>query len=309
MERLASLDPEALRRYPDAGALEARLAEGLDVEAERVLVTAGGDEALDRLCRARLGADRELLTTTPSFEMLPRYARLAGADVVEVSWMRGAFPTEEVVARVSPDTALVAVVSPNNPTGAVARREDLRRLSEAVPDALVLADLAYTEFAQGDLTGPALELPNVVVVRSLSKAWGLAGLRVGYAVGPTQVIEEMRGAGGPYSVSGISVAMAAERIADGGADVEAYVDRVRRERTDLEMTLTELGACPLPSEANFVLVRFGDAEGAWRRLADRGIAVRYFGNRPELKGYLRITCPGEAGAYGRLVSALGEVLA
>jgi histidinol-phosphate aminotransferase len=276
------------------------------VDPRRVLVTAGGDEAIDRICRAYLTSGSELIQPTPTFEMIARYAGLAGANVVSVPWPQGAYPTDEVIARINSATRVVCVVSPNNPTGASASAEDLQRLSEAAPQALLLVDLAYTEFADCDLTKIALSLPNAVVVRSFSKAWGMAGLRVGYAAGPEKIIDCLRAAGGPYTVSRPSLALVAERLPDG---VARFVDTVRKEREDLFNLLRDLGAEPLPSQANFVLCRFKDAAWVYAALAALGILVRIFPGRRELAGCLRITCPGEPGAFALLKQTLRVVLA
>jgi histidinol-phosphate aminotransferase len=175
VERISRFSVDVFRRYPDAAPLEELLAARLGVARERVLVTAGADEALDRACRALLGPGREFVLPSPTFELLDHYARLAGATPVTVPWPAGPYPTPAVVAAMTPRTALVAVVSPNNPTGAVATRADLERVARAAPRALVLADLAYAEFADEDLTPAALALPNVLVTRTLSKAWGWPG--------------------------------------------------------------------------------------------------------------------------------------
>jgi histidinol-phosphate aminotransferase len=309
LETLPPLGPEVVRCYPDATALEALLAQRLGVQPGQVLATAGGDDAIDRICRAFLAPGRQLILPEPSFEMIGRYAALVGAEVVSVPWPGGPFPTEEIVASAGPHTAMIAVVSPNNPTGAVATPADLTRLAGAVPQALLMVDLAYTEFATKDLTGPALELSGAVVVRSLSKAWGLAGLRVGYAVGPARTIDVLRAAGHPYAVSGPSLHLAAARLEDAGPEVPAFIDRVRQERETLVSLLGELGARPQPSQANFVLARFADAALVHESLAALGIAVRIFPSRAELEGALRITCPGNPAGFERLSVALRTVLA
>ena len=152
-----------------------------------------------------------------------------------------------------------------------------------------------------DPTRRLLALPNVVVVRSLSKAWGLAGLRVGYAAGDATVLRWMRAAGGPYSVSSTSLEIAEERLARGLPDIS----RVRLERSRLIGLLERVGAEAFPSQANFVLARFDDAGRVVRGLAERGIAVR---SLPDLDGCLRITCPGDEDDFARLESALTDTL-
>lgn len=305
---LAAAEPAWLHRYPDAKPLEATLAARLGIAPDRVAVTAGADEALDRLCRAVAAPGRTVVCTTPTFEMIPRYARLAGADVVEVPWIRGPFPLDAVRAACRPDTALVFGVSPNNPTGAPIPAAAFAALAAAAPQALVVADLAYVEFADADPTAELLRLPNAVAIRTLSKAWGCAGLRVGYAAGPADAIGWLRAAGGPYAVSRPSLALAAARLAGDDADVRAYIRQIREERGRLAALLANLGAEPLPSQANFVLARFRDAADVRTGLAARGIAVRAFPGRPELDGWLRIACPADPTAFTRLEAALIAVL-
>ncbi len=309
LEALARVDPDAVRCYPDAAPLEEMLAARLGVEPGRVLLTAGADEAIDRACRAFLAPGREAVLPEPTFEMLPRYVSLAGGALVTVPWPDGPFPLGAALDAVGRRTAMVVVVSPNNPTGAVATASDLARLSSAAPGAVLLVDLAYAEFADEDLTAAALALPNAVALRSLSQAWGLAGLRVGYAAGPARLLGFMRASGGPYSVSGPSIALAGARLRGAGGDPTPYLAAVRRERAALHELLRRLGAEPYPSQANFVLARFGDAAGTRGGLAALGIAVREFQGQALLAGCLRITCPGDPAAFVRLTTALERVLA
>jgi len=309
LEWAVQLGPEALRRYPSTRELEALLAARYGVEPERVIVTAGGDDALARACFSTLGPQREFILPMPTFEMLDRDAHLVGAKVVAVDWPAGPYPTEAVLRAISPRTGAIGVVTPNNPTGAVAAAADVRRLAAAAPQALLIVDLAYGEFADEDLTPAALELPNAIVVRTFSKAWGLAGLRVGYALGPAEIIGWLRAAGSPYPTGNLSLALAARRMETGEEQMRAFVQRVRVERVELYQLLRRLGADALRSQANFLLARFRSARRVWEGLATRGIAVRAFWGRPELETALRITCPGEADAFARLCAALEAVKA
>ncbi|MEP0765794.1 MAG: aminotransferase class I/II-fold pyridoxal phosphate-dependent enzyme [Fimbriimonadia bacterium] len=310
LSALTEAGPEVMKRYPDASELQGLLAERLGVEPTRVLVTAGADDALDRACRAMLAPGRQMLLPSPTFEMLPRYASLAGAKVVTVAWPPGkSFPIEAALLALTQATSLVCFVSPNNPTGAAARAEDLRRLSEAAPHALILADFAYAEFADRDDTQFALSLPNVVVARTLSKAWGLAGLRVGYAVGPPEVIAWMRAAGSPYSVSRASLLLASEALRRGDEGMRAFVERVRFERGELQRLLVSHGVESFPSQANFVLARHTDALWLRDAMAGMGIAIRAFPGRESLADCVRITCPGDEEQFDRVCKSLSVVFA
>lgn len=317
-EAAARAGVESVRRYPSVKDLEAALAARLGCDPACVLVTAGADDGLDRACRAVLSPGDELVTPTPTFEMIPRSARLAGAAVAEVPWWDGPFPRAGVLAAVTPRTRAIAVVSPNNPTGLTASADDVRAIAGACPSCLILLDGAYEEFADEPLTPLAFERTNIVAFRTLSKAWGLAGLRIGYCFGDERVIAWLRAVGGPYAVSGPSVAMATDRLASARASSEEFIGNVRREREILRAHLSSLGLRTPPSQGNFVLASFPTDDQArtprddsWTRdaLAGLGILVRRFVGRPELTGSLRITCPGAPAAFSRLTRGLTAALA
>ena len=311
LEALAHLDPDALRRYPDVSTLEATLAARIGVPSDRVIVTAGADDAIDRVCRAYLGAGRTMLLSEPTFEMFDHFAKLTGAAALaRVPWRYGEFPLAAFQDRLGERPAVIAVVSPNNPTGAAATAADVRHLAEAAPTALVLLDHVYVEYADEDLTPAVSDLPNVVVLRTLSKAWGLAGCRIGYAIGSREVIAKLRTAGAPYPVAAPSVALALRQLSSGDAVLRAHVACVREERTTLRARLAAFGIDAPPSQANFLLAECGDRapflKGA---LAALGVVVRSFPDRPGLTSALRITLPGNAGEFERLVAALETALA
>jgi histidinol-phosphate aminotransferase len=300
---------DALRRYPNAKPFEALLAQRFGVDPSQAFVSAGADDVIDRCCRAFLPPAASLLIAEPSFEMFDQYASLCGARVATVPWQPGRFPGDAMVGRLDARVALIAIVTPNNPTGEVATLEDLRRLASSAPHALVVLDHAYVEFADEDLTAFALEMPNVVVVRTFSKAWGLAGCRVGYALGPSRIIRALRAAGGPYPVSAASLVIARALLEGGLAARDAYVDRIRQERTDLYELLERLGGAPRVSQANFVFAELGArAPAVHGTLVDHGILVRSFTFKSGEPRGLRISLPGESGAFQTLASALRAAL-
>tara|TARA_R110002072_G_scaffold4174_1_gene29396 strand:+ start:108651 stop:110306 length:1656 start_codon:yes stop_codon:yes gene_type:complete len=305
-----------LARYPTLRELQRELAANYRVLPERVLVTAGADDALLRLCLFALRPSRQqprakkALVASPTFEMIPRYVELAGGELVTVPWPEGAFPTDALLAAADDATALVFVVSPNNPTGAIATVADLERIADALPDAWIVLDAAYAEFASEDLTECALRLANVVVVRTLSKAWGLAGLRVGCAIAAPERLAQLHAAGNPMPVSVASATLAIARLQTGRADVADHVAQVRDQRIDLVRILRSFGAKPVePCQGNFVLVHGVKAKWLTQSLAALGIAVRRFPGQPELADAVRIGLPAEPKAYGELVLALTTVFA
>lgn len=308
---IAGLEAWRLNRYPELGALEPVIAARLGVPEDSVLVTGGADDALERTVRVVCGPGRRGIMSTPSYGMIRRFIRIAGAELLEVPWWRGDFPVNAVLSEADDSTALVCVVSPNNPTGSVASGDALRRLLESLPRTLVLLDQAYVDFAEPeqDLAPLALEYPNAVVVRTLSKAWGAAGLRIGYALGDPRVIDWLRRIGLPFPVSAPSLALAAAMLADGDAPGAQRIAAVRRERGELSALLEELGAEVLPSAGSFLFARFADAPRVWSSLHALGIAIRAFHGRPGVDGWLRITLPGDADSFARLDHALRTVLA
>lgn len=302
----AACSQETLQRYPDAEPLRRALASRFGLAPAQVVLGNGADELLDRVCRAYLWPGTELLLPVPAFVMLPRYAALAGAALREVPWLQGPLPLPALLQGVSARTAVIAITSPNNPTGAVCTARDLQQLAAAAPGALLLCDFAYAEFADEDLTGAALQLPNAIVLRTFSKAYGLAGLRVGWAMGAAALLQPLQ-VFAPYPVAGPSLQLAAAML-QRGVDAAA-MQRLQSQRQRLTTVLQHLGAAPLPSQANFVTARFADAAAVQAALLAAGIAVRGFAGDAWLGEALRITCPGDEAAFARLLAALPAAVA
>lgn len=283
--------PGILSRYPDASKLEQVIARRLGIGPERIIATAGADDALYRLALSMLEPGRTAITTEPTFEMIPRYIALAGGAPCFIPWLTGSFPLERLTRGISPSTSALFIVSPNNPTGAVISSAELRAIRAAAPDPLLILDLAYTEFADEDLTAVALSLPHTVITRTFSKAWGLAGLRVGYAAGDPQVIDWLRGTGNPYAVSSLSLAVVERALDTLEPEMCATVARIRGHRETLARYLATRGIEYFPSQANFILVRFPSlarARTVFDGLRRRNILVRTFPNgRRTLKAHRR----------------------
>ncbi len=290
--------------YPDRTALSALLAKKFNVERDRVYVGAGADEVIDRICRAVLDPGDEILVSRPTFEMIGHFAKLAGANVAEIEWLGGEYPVEEVLAQITPKTRILAVVSPNNPTGLAISRTRLETLLTRLPEVLLLLDSAYVEFADDDLTSIALEYPNAIIVRTFSKAWAIPGARVGYALGQAAVVEWMEAAGGPYPVADRSLEDAATFLVEHAEDTAAYVQTVRTERALLEAHVRTLGGSCEASQANFVFAKIPHPHWVDDALHSLGISTRAFPKIPVVAGMRRITCPADRDGFLRLTNAL-----
>ena len=294
--------PSILRKYADPAPLEEAYAAYLGTAPANVLATTGADDAIDRVMRAFLAPGREMVFPTPTFEMVPRCARMARGDLVPVEYEWGRLPHDEILAAVSDRTGLVAVLTPDNPTGRAFSTRSLLRLAEALPSGVTLmADLAYAEFADEDPARALLEVPRAIIVRTLSKAWGLAGLRVGFAVGARERIDVLRRFGGPYALTGPSIAIALDRLRNGVDRMRGFVEYVREGRERLAAAIRAAGGVPEPSQTNFVLASFPDARWVLRGMAAQGVLVRHFDHLPE---FVRVTVPRDDAEFGRVARAL-----
>ncbi len=294
--------PALLRKYADAAPLEAAYADYLGTDPANVLATTGGDDAIDRVLRAFLAPGREMVFPTPTFEMVPACARMARGDLVPIEYEWGTLPHDEILAAVGERTGVVAVLTPDNPTGRAFSTASLLRLADALPpEVTLMADLAYAEFADEDPTPALLEVPRAIMIRTMSKSWGLAGLRVGFAVGAKERIDVLRGYGGPYALTGPSVAIAMDRLRNGVVEMRGFVEHVRSRRERLAALLRDVGGVPEPSQTNFVLASFPDARWVQRGMAAQGVLVRHFAHLPE---YVRITVPRDDAEFRRVERAL-----
>src|SRR3984893_13258661 len=193
LQKVRELHGDSLARYPVREPAERAVATALGVSPEELLLTNGTDEAIHLICETYLEPGDEALIGVPTFAMFEIYAAATGAQVIPVpAGDNFRFPTEDLLARVTPRTRFIAVANPNNPTGILAPAEDLIRIARTAPHAAVLVDEAYFEFAGETLIPQWRELPNLFVSRTFSKAYGLAGLRIGVLTGSREQLPMVR---------------------------------------------------------------------------------------------------------------------
>ena len=296
--------------YPWTEQLEAQLGQRLGVEPDRVIVTCGADDALERSVRSVCCPGRRAVMVKPTYGMPWRYAITTGAEIDTVDWWTGPFPVDRVCEACGDDAALLFLVSPNNPTGAVITKKEFTEVVTRLPKTLILHDQAYREFSdpEFDLTETALAHPNVVLIRTFSKAWGGAGLRAGYAAGDPRVVDWLRRIGQPFPVSRLTLDVLEATVTPDAEPSRERVDRIRAQRDRLGEILTGLGVESLPSQGSFVAARFADAAWVRNAMASLGIAIRGFPGRSELNSWLRTTMPGDDDAFERLAETFRTVL-
>ena len=278
----------SITRYPTlyASGLKAALARYANVEEREIVTGCGSDDVLDSAIRAFAEPGESIAMPEPSFAMIPIFARMNGLRPLTVPLL----PNHDVDAEslLATEARIIYVCSPNNPTGTAASERAIRRLLAEAPG-LIIVDEAYAEFAGAGWIAESVRHPRLLVVRTMSKAFGLAGLRVGYATGAASLVAEVEKSRGPYKVNALAerAATAAvehdlvwvrERIAEAVENRERFLDALR-----------EIGLQPIPSVSNFVLVPVDDAAAIGGAMRASGVAVRPMPGLPVMGDALRIS--------------------
>jgi histidinol-phosphate aminotransferase len=291
IQRMRTTDVSTYPSYPE---LVRACARHFDVDPEWVLLTNGLDEgilmaAMGHISRARIH-DAETIIPLPAFDPYPNSTAAVGATAVRIPPAPGfVFPTDAVIAAVTRRTRMIFLNTPSNPTGRLIPIADLRRIAEAAPGAVVLIDEAYIEFGGATFTPNLAAHPNVLVGRTFSKAYGLAGMRVGVLIGQPQALDPVRAVTLPFNIN--AVAMAATLAAlDDREFLPRYAAQVAESRGRLYAACRRLGLEYWESAANFVMVRVGDPVApVVEALATRGVHVRDRSYDPATPGCIRVT--------------------
>lgn len=274
----------SMHRYPDmsAAALRERLAERYDVDPAVVTVGAGSVELASQLIHAVAGDGDEVMFAWRSFEAYPSLVRIAGATPIAVPLGDDhAHDLDAMLAAITPRTRLIFVCNPNNPTGTVVGAAALEAFVAAVPrDVLVVIDEAYVHFDRTESYGAGIELfrrhPHVAVLHTFSKAYGLAGLRIGYALAPVEVAENQRKVAVPFGVTDLAQTAALASL-DAEDELGLRIDEVVVQRDRLHALLVAAGWPAVASQANFVWVPAGDRTDELELLLrEGGVITRAF---------------------------------
>jgi histidinol-phosphate aminotransferase len=289
-EALAQISAGSLTRYPEREPVEAIVATHLGLKPEQVALTNGVDEAIHVLFETYLDAGDELLLPVPTYTMYEVYASATDARAVAVQAADDLeFPFERLLAAITPRTKVIAVANPNSPSGSAATRVQLLALAERAPHAVLLVDEAYFHFHGETVLDLVGVVPNLIVARTFSKAYGLAGLRLGLLAGPQELMRWIRRVLSPYSVNSIALACLPPALAD-TAYLNWYVSEVLAARSEFEAALDAAGVRRWPSRANFILVDMGAQHAEFDRLMRAaGVLVRDRSNDPGCDGRVRIT--------------------
>lgn len=290
LAKLQQLTAEGLTIYPEREPVERIVAGHLGLRSDQLILTNGVDEAIHLMACAFLDEGDEALICTPTFFMYDVSISMMTSQLVKVQTDASlAFPFERFMAAITPRTRLIIVASPNNPTGTVVSREHILAIARAAPQAVLMVDEAYFHFFGDTVLGDIAQVPNLVVARTFSKAYGLASLRVGLLAANPRLIGFLRKVSSPYNVNGVALAVLPEALAD--TDYLAwYTLEVHQGRERMQSALHALGIRTWPSAANFVLMDIGPRH---REFCDtmraHGVLLRDRSSDPGCEGYVRIT--------------------
>ena len=294
LEAIRRVQTSDVATYPSYEALVHACAAHFAVDPDWVLLTNGLDEgilmaALGHIARPR-AHDAETIVPLPAFDPYPNASLAVGATPVRIPPRPGyVFQVDEVIAAITPRTKMIFLNTPNNPTGQLIPFDDLRRIAEAAPHAVVLIDEAYIEFGGQSFLPELPRYPNVLIGRTFSKAYGLAGMRVGVVIGQPQSLDAVREVTLPFNINGVALAATLAALEDEDF-LPRYAAQVATSRTRLYDACRALGLTFWESAANFVLVQVGDIVPlVVRALAARGVHVRDRSRDPATPGCIRIT--------------------
>lgn len=307
VEALKACDATALFNYPSQpiSPLLAQLAEYIGTnDPNTIVLGCGSDDILDCSMRAFAEPGDVMAYSDPTFSMSAYFGRTNGLTPVGVpvlpDW------NVDVDGLLATKARIIYLCAPNNPTGTPIPETSVRRLLDE-SDGIVIVDEAYAEFANSSWAKCAPQEERLVVFRTMSKAFGLGGLRIGYAVGRPELLLEIDKASGPFKVNSIAERVASATLKNGLPWVQARVKDAQAARTALHASLTSLGLKPLPSESNYLMVAVPNALGIAAHMRENGIAVRAFSNLAVIGDALRITV-GPEHMMQRCVAALSAAL-
>jgi len=306
LRALRRITPEQLAIYPEYEAATRRIARHFSVRPAEMLFSNGVDDALRLIMDTFVESGSTVLIPEPTFSMYRFFAEIAGARIEAVPYDDSVrFPMDAILRALASSPRVLCLANPNNPTGTLLDRAALRRILDAAPRTLVLVDEAYFEFAGVTVLPWIRQRSNLIVSRTLSKAAGLAALRLGVLFAREDVADALRRACTPYPVSNAAL-IAAEAALSDRKFLSRYVREVLASRKDLARGLQKSGVRVFPSGANFLLVDFGPGGSELvRRLARRRILLRDRAGEFGRDGFVRITA-GTRAQTRRLLRAIEE---
>lgn len=291
-EALKKVSKEDIKLYPAYGELINKLAEYNNADKKMILPTNGADEAIKYVFDAFVDKEDTVLSVTPTFTMPQVYAKVSGCNFKEIPYsQKWVFPLDDFIAAVDEKTKMIIITTPNSPTGDVISRDDLLKIINAAPESIILIDQTYCGYGGENFTDLVYKFPNVIIVRSMSKDFALAGIRLGYLISEIQNINIIKKVISPFSVNNFAVkaGIAALSDLDFFKGVKA---KVKESKKILTEGLSGIAKEIYESHGNFIFADFGDrAEFIYKKLLKNGIKVKFFDDGSVIQNCFRITLP------------------
>jgi len=275
--------------YPEYENFLNKLGNYLEIETDKILITNGADDAIRIVMDTYLDKNDEVIIPIPTFYLFEKHGEVVGVKKTLVPLNPDlSFPINDILEKINERTKMVVVVTPNNPTGTVVSREDILKVLNKAKNAIVLIDEAYFHFSHVSCKDLVDDYPNLIIVQTFSKGFGLAGVRLGYIISNNEILENLKKVTLPYHVNGLSI-VAGTAALDDLDFVNHYVNLVKNNRQYFSEELGKIGIQTYPSQANFVIANFGEnCDMIYNSLNEKGILVNNVSGKPLLKGCLRI---------------------
>lgn len=308
VRNLINLDSSVLNTYPNYLGLREKLAEYVKTKPENIVLTNGSDEGIDLSMRCFVNKNEEVIIPTPSYKLFYNYAQFSGAKIVKILYSPDfSFPAKEILKKISNKTKIIVICNPNSPTGTLVSLPNIKKIAKKAKNSVILVDEAYFEFSGISAISLLKKFPNIIILRTLSKAFGLAGLRLGYMIANKEIAQQITKAKSPYSVNLIAVKSAFLALDDLDY-VKKYIREINKNKKLLEKFLEKRKIQYYESSANFIPVNFGQSKNFVKnKLFEKGILVRDVSSNPLLENCLRITI-GAKKQMEILMKALDSIL-
>lgn len=290
LEALQNLSAEDISLYPAYDSFIKQIADHYHIGVENVIISNGADDSIRCVFDCFVEEDDEVILPVPNYGMFDIFSRIRGANVTEILYHDDfSFPVEQVLAAISPAIKLIIIVNPANPLGTVIPEKALIQILNAASDSLVLLDETYWHFVGKSYLPLIQKFPNLIVVQTFSKAYGLTGLRLGMLFSAAENMRHLAKVNLPFAVNSLALKAGCVALTD-QEFIQQVVHNVRAEAQYLRNELERLGIESRTCHTNFLLMKVGHrVEEIYQALQQRNVLVRNLDKYPMLKGYLRIS--------------------
>lgn len=308
LQALKNSTSDEISMYPDYSEFRKTLAKYLEIDQGEVLQTNGTDEGIKVVMDTYLEKNDEVIIPQPTFALFELYARVAQAKVISVPYNQDlSFPAEQIFKKINNNTRIIVLVNPNNPTGTAINQSDLIKIIETAKNAIIFLDEAYYQYYGKTNLNLFKKYNNLIISQTFSKAFGLAGLRLGYLISNKQIIADLEKVISPYSINALALKAGTAALKDLDF-VTKYVEEVKKNRVEVEKQLNQWQIKTYPSKANFIVANFGEkCNDVYEKLKQNNILVRDRSKYPLLANCLRLGI-GVKEECALLLEALRDIL-